>query len=157
MWPSSAPPTGGWPWDQERCAVGRVPEVVHPVRGGLEHLDHVGAPELGRLAVVGQPDPGLFTGNAVADKDHAALVPGHAVAAVGDGPDVHNELGAGGGPGVGAHWMSCSFFASSDDFSCHGTLATITPGSKWSRVLIRSAVWLWTSCSHHLPTTYSGM
>ena len=36
-------------------------------------------------------------------------------------------------------------------------VSTMTPGSKCSRVLMRRAVWLWTSCSHHLPTTYSGM
>ena len=67
------------------------------------------------------------------------------------------DFRCGSGGCSGGHWTSCRFFASSEDLSCQGTLATMTPGSKWRRVLMRSAVWLCTSCSHHFPTTYSGM
>ncbi len=41
--------------------------------------------------------------------------------------------------------------------SWNGTLVTMTPGSNSSRPLIRSALWLCRRCSHHRPTTYSGM
>ncbi len=102
--------------------IGEVPEMRHPVRGGLQDLHHIGAPEFGGRAVVGEPDADLLAGNAVADEDDASLVPGHAVPAVGDGSDVDDEIGVGVRPGVGGHWISCSFLASSDDFSCHGTL-----------------------------------
>ena len=43
------------------------------------------------------------------------------------------------------------------DWSCQGTLVTITPGSNSSRAFSRSALWLCSSCSHQRPTTYSGM
>ena len=135
----------------------QVPEVFHPVRGSRQDLHDVAAPELGVRAGLREADPDLFAGDAVADEHHASLMPGHAVPAVGDRADVDGQFGVGLRLGLGAHWMSCSLLASSDDFSCHGTLATMTPGSKCSRVLMRSAVWLCTSCSHHLPTTYSGM
>ena len=137
--------------------VRQVPEVLHPVGGSRQDLDDVAAPELGVRAGLREADPDLFAGDAVADEHHASFMPGHAVPAVGDRPDVDGQFGVGLRLGLGTHWMSCSLLASSDDFSCHGTLATITPGSKCSRVLMRSAVWLCTSCSHHLPTTYSGM
>ena len=38
-----------------------------------------------------------------------------------------------------------------------GTLVTITPGSKSSRLFSRSALWLCSRFSHQWPTTYSGM
>ena len=120
-------------------------------------LPSVAAPELGLRAVFRGPEPAFLAGAAVADVHHTPLMAGHAVPAMGDRPDVDGQLGVGVRLGVGAHWISCSLFASSDDFSCYGTLATMTPGSKCSRVLIRSAGWLCTSCAHHLPTKYSGM
>ena len=51
---------------------------------------------------------------------------------------------------VHATWGAC--------YQNHPTTdVTMTPGVKSSRPLSRSAVWLWSSCSHHRPTTYSGM
>ncbi len=44
----------------------------------------------------------------------------------------------------------------SEEVSCQGTLATITPGVYCSRVFSRSALWLCSTCSHQCPTTYSG-
>ena len=93
MWPSSAPPTGGWRCDQERAESARSQKCVHPVRGGSRTSTTSARQNLASVAGVGQPDPDLFAGDAVADEHHAALVPGHAVPAVGDGPDVDDEFG----------------------------------------------------------------
>ena len=36
----------------------------------------------------------------------------------------------------------------SDEFNCHGTEVTITPGMNSNRPLSRSALWLCSACSH---------
>src|SRR4029078_1249211 len=99
-------------------------------------------------------------------EDHAAVVPGHAVAAVGDLADLRLELGADQRHALVAHsprltdptpWPSKRSSTPSDDCSCQGTLATITPGVKYSRLFRRSALWLCNSCSYQRPRTYSGM
>jgi len=54
------------------------------------------------------------------------------------------------GPSSRSSWPS-------DERSCHGTLATMTPGVKSSRPLSRRALWLCSRCSYHFPRTYSGM
>ena len=108
----------------------------------------------------------------VPDEDDPALVPGDAVPAVGDGPDVDVDLVADGelaglcsagvshsprrtAPTDGA--VEALLLTPSDDASCQGTLATMTPGVKSSRALSRSALWLCRTCSHQCPRTYSGM
>ena len=55
---------------------------------GLEHLDGVGAQEPVALARLGDPHPHPLARQRVPDEDDAAVVPGHAVAAVGDRADL---------------------------------------------------------------------
>ncbi len=135
-----------------------------PAGSGLEHLDRVRPQELrGRP---GDDGPHPLTRQRVPDEDDSALVPGHAVTPVRHSTDLEDEdvagrvrrlahalgaLGAGGLVGWAASGEAC------EDISCHGTLATMTPGVKSSRPLRRSADWLCSSCSHQCPTTYSGM
>ena len=71
--------------------IGGGPEVRHAVLGGLVDLDHVAAPEAGLLPRVAQGDADLFPGNAVADKDHPALVAGDAVSAVGCSAEAYSQ------------------------------------------------------------------
>ena len=162
-WPNSAPPTGGCPCAQARRESAGVPEVLHPVRARPPGLPprrraRIWLPRRRRSG-----GPGLFRrGCAWRTKItrpswRATQWPPWATGPTSSTSSAGRPWRSGLGLGLGVHWISCMFLASSDDFSCHGTLATITPGSKCSRVLMRSAVWLWTSCSHHLPTTYSGM
>src|ERR1700738_1022987 len=51
----------------------------------------------------------------------------------------------------------CNALTRCDEVNCQGTEVTITPGMNSKRPLSRSALWLCSSCSHHRPTTYSGM
>ena len=143
---------------------------------GLEHLDGVGAHEAVAHPPLGDPRDDALTGQRVAHEDDLALVAGHAVTAVGHRPDVDGPLPAderlaagrrarGSGarsqrsprtdPLIGGSSIQ-SRSAPSDDWSCHGTLTTMTPGVKSSRALRRRALWLCSTCSHHFPRTYSG-
>ncbi len=68
-----------------RCAFERVrkgPGVGNPVRGGLEDLDHVTAPETRIVVLLGQPDPDLLARQRVPDEDHTAVDPRNEVATV---------------------------------------------------------------------------
>ena len=144
--------------------------------GRLDHLDGVAEQEAVAHPTAGDPDPDALARQRVADEDHLAVVTGDAVAAVGDLADLRLEDGVdqglrGGRGGLrglvsAAHWprrtdpaVGPSRRASvpSAERSCHGTLATMTPGVNSSRPLSRSALWLCSSCSHQAPTTYSGM
>ena len=141
-----------------------------PVRAGLEHHDAVGAHEPVALARLGDLRVDALTRQRMADKDDAPLVPRHTEATVRDGAHVedhHVADGEGrGGRRRRAHWPSRTepavgpskrSSAPCDDASCHGTLATMTPGVKSRRPLSRRALWLCSTCSYHLPRTYSGM
>ena len=75
--------------------IGQVPEVLHPVRGSRQDFHDVAAPELGVRAGLREADPDLLAGDAVADEHHPPFVPGHAVPAVGDRPDVDGQFGVG--------------------------------------------------------------
>ena len=77
------------------AGAGRRPRGLDAVRGRLEHLDGVGAPELRGLARVGQPRADALARQRVPDEDDAALVPGHAVTAVGDRADLELDEPAG--------------------------------------------------------------
>ena len=59
----------------------------NPVGRGVENLDRITAPET-RVTRIGQPDPDAFPRQSVPDEDDPSVVPGHAVAAVGDGSDL---------------------------------------------------------------------
>ncbi|OIQ81920.1 hypothetical protein GALL_362940 [mine drainage metagenome] len=63
------------------------------VRGRFEDLDRVGAPERGSLAGLRQPCPNPLAGCRVPHEDDAAVVPGDAVSAVRDGPDLELDEG----------------------------------------------------------------
>ena len=141
-----------------------------PVRAGLEHLHAVGPDEPLALTRLGDLGVDPLTGQRVADEDDPALVPRDAEPAVGhrahlEGDDVADGEGSGRGrsgghcprrtePAVGpsnrSSWPS-------EEASCHGTLATMTPGVNSSRPLRRRALWLCSTCSYHFPRTYSGM
>src|SRR5476649_1210378 len=69
-----------------------------------------------------------------------------------DGQRSHAPVGLS-GVSAASNWSA----ALADDFSCHGTLTTMTPGEKSNRLFSRSALWLCRRCSHQWPTTYSGM
>ena len=147
-----------------------------PVGGRLDHLDGVAEQEAVAHPAAGDPDPDTLPRQRVADEDHLAVVAGDAVAAVGDLADLRLEDGVdqglrGGRGGLrglvsAAHWPrrtepavgpSSRASVPSAERSCHGTLATMTPGVNSSRPLSRSALWLCSSCSYQAPTTYSGM
>ena len=144
---------------------------LNPVLARLEH-GSTASPRTKRSPLLGLGDAHAHTlaRERVPDEDDPALVAGDAVPAVGDGPDLDVDLVADGelaglargrrhsprrtapteGPSKRSSWPS-------DDSSCQGTLATITPGVKSSRDLSRSALWLCRTCSYQRPRTYSGM
>ena len=143
---------------------------LDPVLARLEHGHRVAAHEALTLLGLGDAHADALAREGVPDEDDPALVAGHAVPAVGDGSDLDLDLVADGelaglargrrhsprrtapteGPSKRSSWPS-------DDSSCQGTLATITPGVKSSRDLSRSALWLCRTCSYQRPRTYSGM
>ena len=69
--------------------VRELPLVDAAELGGPQHLHDVAAPEAGPVLGLGQGHPDLLAGHGVAHEDDPPLVPGHAVAAVGHGPDLH--------------------------------------------------------------------
>ncbi len=148
----------------------------HPVGRGPHHLDGIRSDEPVTDPALGHPSHDPLPRKCVPDEHHLALVPRDAVATVRDGSHVERPLRpdeAGSArrslpgsatahvppprtePGMGGMSIQ-SRSAPSEEASCHGTLTTITPGVKSSRALRRSALWLWRTCSHHLPRTYSG-
>ena len=121
---------------------------------------------------VGDPGADPLARQRVPDEDDPAVVPGDAVAAVGDRcrsrpRQTVSTRDSAGGRSVGARAGSCLRLdwprgatatrpwgrrdgprSRSDERSCHGTLVTMTPGVNSSRPLSRSALWLCSSCSH---------
>ncbi len=105
-----------------------------------EDLDGVASHEPLAGLGLGDAHPHPFPRQGVPDEDHPTLVARHAVPAVRHGTDLHHhlvtdrelaaDLGGGHsprrtepteGPSNSSSWPS-------DEASCHGTLATITPG-----------------------------
>jgi hypothetical protein len=64
------------------------------VARGLEHLDGVAEQEPVALPTIGDPDPNCLARKGMAHEDHATLITGHAVAAVGNFADLRLEVSA---------------------------------------------------------------
>ena len=74
-----------------KCAQG----AVDPARVGVQHLDRLAAAERARPGL-GDPHQRPLPRQREPDEDHPAVVPGHAVPAVRDRPDVQLDLDPGG-------------------------------------------------------------
>ena len=138
----------------------------NPAWGRRAHLDGIGAHEAAAGADFGHLGDHPLPRQGMPHEEHLPLVPGHAMPAMRDRADLDldpvtdlqsdshrhhspRRTSPGAGPLSTGSWPA-------EDRNCQGTLATITPGMKRSRVFSRSALWLCKICSHQLPTTYSG-
>ena len=133
-----------------------------------EHVGRVRTHELAAGAELGDDCAHPLPRGGMPHEQHLAIVPGNAVATVGDRAhlDVDDVAGFEARRPFG-HWpiridpttdgASRNSSWPSEERNCHGTEATITPVMKCNLARKRKALWLWRSCSYQRPTTYSGM
>src|SRR5699024_287391 len=139
------------PADPARAGLG--PDRGHPLRGGFEHLVHIGAPMF-LVPGLGEPCYDPLARDGVPQEHHAPILQaGEAVAAVHRGAGHQFTQGAGLGSSFGWHQ---SMVSGSAEASCQGTEAITTPGRCNSRALSRMVLRLCRMRSHQRPTTYSG-
>src|SRR5829696_7060717 len=141
---------------------------VDPVGRRLDHLDNVGVPI--RSVIADDTNLDSLIRQRVPHEHDPALMARNAAAPVGRWPGGERQfrrprrrlgdlftqsrkpLRASPGAACG-----CSVLSRSEELNCHGTDVTITFGMNSSLPFSRSALWLWSTCSHQCPTTYSGM